>query len=54
MKKPAAKPWTAKSDMAADRKAGIREGSKADLALDKKRGVINAPIQKAAHKGAKR
>ena len=46
--------FTAKSDMAADRKAGIKEGSKKDLALDKKRGVINAPIQKAAHKGAKR
>jgi hypothetical protein len=54
VKKSAAKPWTAKSDMAADRKAGIKEGSKTDLALDKKRGVINAPIQKAAHKGAKR
>jgi hypothetical protein len=43
-----------KADMAADKKAGIKEGSKKDLALDKKRGVINAPIQKAAHKGAKR
>ena len=46
--------FTAKADMAADKKAGIKEGSKKDLALDKKRGVINAPIQKAAHKGAKR
>ena len=48
------KPWTAKSDMAADRKAGIKEGSKKDLALDKKRGVLSAPAEKAAHKGAKR
>lgn len=31
--------WTPKSDMAADKKAGIKPGSKKDNALDKKRGV---------------
>lgn len=33
------KPWTLAQDEAADRKAGIKEGSKRDNALDKKRGV---------------
>lgn len=33
------KPWTAKSDAIADKKAGIKPGSKKDDALDKKRGV---------------
>lgn len=33
------KPWTQKEDVAADKKAGIKPGSKADNALDKKRGV---------------
>jgi hypothetical protein len=33
------KPWTASQDSAADRKAGIKEGSTRDNALDRKRGV---------------
>ena len=34
------KPWTAKSDVAADKKAaGIKPGSARDNALDRKRGV---------------
>jgi hypothetical protein len=33
------KKWTPAADTAADRKAGIKEGSKRDNALDKKRGV---------------
>jgi hypothetical protein len=33
------KPWTLKSDMAADRRAGVKQGSARDNALDKKRGV---------------
>jgi hypothetical protein len=33
------KPYTAAEDRAADRKAGIKEGSKRDNALDRKRGV---------------
>lgn len=37
------KPWTAAQDDAADRKAGIREGTKRDNALDRKRGV---PVKK--------
>jgi hypothetical protein len=37
------KKWTAKADAAADRKAGIKEGSKRDNALDRKRGV---PVKK--------
>ena len=48
------KPFTAKSDMAADRKAGIKEGSKRDVALDKKRGVLDTPAMKREHaKGRK-
>jgi hypothetical protein len=31
--------WTAKSDAAADKKAGIKPGSARDNALDKQRGV---------------
>jgi len=41
--KGAKKRWTEAADKAADRKAGIREGSAKDNALDKKRGV---PIRK--------
>jgi len=37
------KKWTAASDRAADKRAGIKEGSKADNALDRKRGV---PVRK--------
>jgi len=33
------KKWTMKADMAADKKAGIKQGSKKDNALDKKRGL---------------
>jgi len=33
------KPWTLKADVAADKKAGIRQGSARDNALDRKRGV---------------
>lgn len=35
----AKKKWTAKSDAAADKKAGVKPGSAKDKALDKKRGV---------------
>jgi hypothetical protein len=42
-----AKKWTEAADMAADKKAGIKQGSKADNALDRKRGV---PVR-AAKKG---
>lgn len=38
MKKPAKKMTYAK-DMAMDKKAGIKDGSKKDLKLDKQRGV---------------
>ena len=34
-----ARKWTEKSDMAADKRAGIKQGSKKDNALDRKRGV---------------
>ncbi len=37
------KKWTTASDDAADRKAGIKEGSSRDNALDRKRGV---PVKK--------
>lgn len=37
------KPWTEKSDAAADKKAGIKPGSARDNALDRKRGV---PVRK--------
>jgi hypothetical protein len=41
------KPWTAAQDDAADRKAGIKEGSRRDNALDRKRGV---PLKKGESK----
>lgn len=31
--------FTEKKDVAADKKAGIKEGSKRDIAMDKKRGL---------------
>lgn len=31
--------WTAKRDAAADKKAGVKPGSKRDTALDKRRSV---------------
>jgi hypothetical protein len=43
------KKWTEASDMAADKKAGIAQGSARDNKLDKGRGV---PVRKAA-KGKK-
>jgi hypothetical protein len=42
-----AKKWTEASDMAADKKAGIPQGSARDNKLDKARGV---PIKKARGK----
>jgi hypothetical protein len=39
-----ARKWTEAQDTAADKKAGIKEGSARDNALDKKRGV---PVRKA-------
>ena len=47
-----AKKWTAKADMAADKKAGVKEGSKKDVSLDRKRGVLNSKEMKAAHSKA--
>jgi len=41
------KPWTLKSDMAADKKAGIKPGSKRDDALDRKRGVSTRTPKKS-------
>lgn len=38
--------WTVKSDAAADKKAGIKPGSKRDQALDKKRGLPPAKAKK--------
>jgi len=38
------KKWTEAMDVAADKKAGIKEGSARDNALDRKRGV---PVRKA-------
>jgi len=37
------KPWTAAEDKAADRRAGIKEGSKRDEAVDRARGVPEEP-----------
>ena len=37
------KKWTEAKDVAAEKKAGIKEGSARDNALDKKRGV---PVRK--------
>jgi hypothetical protein len=42
------KRWTEKSDLAADRKAGIKQGSTRDNALDRKRGV---PVRPPSKKG---
>ena len=44
-----AKKWTEAADMAADKKAGIKQGSARDNALDRARGV---PVRKAS-KGKK-
>jgi len=44
-----ARKWTEAQDAAADKKAGIKQGSKKDNALDRKRGV---PVR-AARKGKK-
>jgi hypothetical protein len=35
----ATKKWTPAADTLADKKAGVKDGSKKDAALDKKRGV---------------
>ena len=43
----AAKKWSEAADAAADKKAGIKQGSARDNALDKKRGV---PVRKAKGK----
>jgi len=40
-----AKKYTAASDAAADKKAGIKPGSARDNALDKKRGVSTKPYK---------
>jgi hypothetical protein len=42
----AKKPWTEAADDAADKRAGIKEGSKKDMALDRKRGVPEKPSKK--------
>ena len=42
-----ARKWTEAADAAADKKAGIKQGSKKDNALDRKRGV---PVRKARGK----
>lgn len=39
------KPWTVAQDDAADRKAGVKEGSPRDNALDRKRGVPVKPAK---------
>jgi hypothetical protein len=44
------KKWTEKADTAADRRAGIKPGSKKDNALDRARGV---PVRPAPKKGGK-
>jgi hypothetical protein len=46
-KSPNAKKWTEAKDLTADKRAGIKQGSKADNALDKKRGV---PVRKPGSK----
>jgi hypothetical protein len=43
----AAKRWTEASDLRADRKAGIKQGSKRDNALDKARSVPVRPAAKS-------
>jgi len=45
--------WTVAKDIKADRKAGIKQGSKRDVELDRKRGLLNKPAMKAAHRRAK-
>ena len=47
-----AKKYTVKSDLAADKKAGIKQGSKRDVALDRKRGVMNKQMRQI-HKRSK-
>jgi hypothetical protein len=44
------KKMSEKADMAADKKAGIKQGSAKDNALDKKRGVPVKPTPKAKGK----
>ena len=46
------KPWTLKSDAAADKKAGIKPGSARDNALDRKRGVSTKDFR--GQKGGKK
>ena len=41
-------PFTEKMDDAADKKAGIKQGSKKDMALDKKRGLPASVVAKGA------
>jgi hypothetical protein len=43
----AKKPWTEKSDTAADKRAGIKPGSARDNALDRARGVPVRPAAKS-------
>jgi hypothetical protein len=43
-----AKKWTEAADTAADKRAGIRQGSAKDNALDRARGV---PVRKPPKKG---
>lgn len=38
--------WTEKKDDAADRRAGIKQGSKRDVALDKARGLPPDVVKK--------
>lgn len=40
------KKWTAKQDIAWDKKHGVKQGSKRDVALDKKRGVLDKEMKK--------
>lgn len=44
-----AKKWTEKSDRAADKRAGVKQGSKKDNALDRQRGVPVRPAVGAGH-----
>lgn len=48
-----ARKWTNKSDIAADKRAGIKQGSKRDVALDRKRGVMNKRMRQT-HRAAQR
>ena len=47
------KKYTEKSDDRADKKAGIKDGSKRDMALDKKRGLPKDVVMKNAKKKSK-